>query len=261
MIKICKLIKLTTCFVLFLIATGAFGQSEFKITISDGTSEVRQVTANTNFSVIVEAINSTTRAVDASVGLQVGLVVSAGTLTSSSSASLEPNLMSGTFTWDDLKIDALGEDITITVREVTSSAPTFLSVESAEFDVVANELSFITRVSGGETASIDYSMHQGASNLLEGTSTSLFTFKITDVGTDGLPTILNNITFLLENHTNLRVLALFHGSTFLAELNVPAAIELNGGEYYLSFEDLGFEVESDDNEDVNVRGYFLRRCR
>ena len=33
MIKICKLIKLTTCFVLFLIATGAFGQTVLDISV------------------------------------------------------------------------------------------------------------------------------------------------------------------------------------------------------------------------------------
>ena len=250
MIKICKLIKLTTCFVLFLIATGAFGQTNvLKITVSNGDAEI---TANTDFRVTVEAVDETSGTPDISLTPTVELTVSAGVLSSSSSASLSQPLSSGSSTWSDLKINALGVGITITVEDISGGGVTQLAtVTSSPFNVVGNAAALISRV-GGETASIAYGGSQAPSALTKVNTTSLFTFKILDaLGVDGLPTTLTDISFDITNHGNLRALALFNDEddTKIAELQVTGSTA--------AFTGLTIVASSGSSKDVNLRATFL----
>ena len=116
----------------------------------------------------------------------------------------------------------------------------------------------ITRAVGGESATpIEYYTYQAASNLTEGGSASLFTFNINDsaTGTDGLRTILTAISFDITNHENLRMLALFDGTTNIAELEVAENIINNT----LSFAELSIVATSGMSKAVNVRATFLER--
>ncbi|MBC6410285.1 MAG: Ig-like domain-containing protein, partial [Ekhidna sp.] len=78
-------------------------------------------------------------------------------------------------------------------------------------------------VVGGETANIDYAANQ-QTDLTRGTGVSLASIEITDAGSvDGIPTILTELTLTVTNDTYLRQLALYDGSTELAEITVSGS--------------------------------------
>ena len=145
------------------------------------------------------------------------------------------------------------------VLSTTGADNQTVSVSGTVVVVVASKdaTSTITRVAGGESATpIAYGGLQEKTPLTTGNSASLFTFEIndSDTGTDGLPTILTEISFEITNHENLRTLALFDGSMRLAELVVAANIVTNT----LTFS--GFpeiKAPTGSNKEVNVRATFL----
>ena len=135
MIKIYKLIKLTTGVVLFLITTGtAFGQAttfniEVPIIAEVGTNNAE---VGTNFAVTVTAVDGG-GAIDANATPQVTLSVTSGASTGTlTSAELVATLIGGTHTWSDLQYNA-AETITLTVMDNAGSSPL---TEAASTDIV-----------------------------------------------------------------------------------------------------------------------------
>ena len=191
---------------------------------------------------------------------EVRLSVSAGTLTSNGGfPGLTASLDDGSYTWNNLQINALGDNVTITVTDMSTS---FTPVVSRMFNVVSNRTSTITRApSGGETPSIAYGGFQAASNLTEGGSVRLFTFRISDEATIGekLKTKLTDISFDITNHRNLRTLALFNSSSPLVELDVGTNISDNTLTFSLTSESAIFQGQTfhGSSGNMDVRATFL----
>ena len=198
MIKICKLIKLTAYIVLFLIATGAFGQTATHLVIS---APGNAITAGTNFSVTVRAVHSGSTT-DGTATPQVTLSLRSGTTSILSSggntAGLTVPLSSGTHTWNDLQIDRAG-----TVRMLATDnadpplarATTDLSIIAApvvatelaitvptESVVVNTNFSVTVRAVGSDGATATTGTIQVRLSLAPGTGTSPGTGALTSSG-------------------------------------------------------------------------------
>ena len=250
MIKTCK-IKLAISIVFFLTITGiAFGQTATTFAIEVNTATV---TVGTDFSVTVRAVDddgatATTGSIEVRLGLATGAT---GALTSGGSSPLTVTL-GGTYThtWNDLRYDRVGT-ITITATDQDSSSP--LTAASADIDFIGDATSTIARVDGGESATpIAYAGLQAPSNLAQGTSASLFTFEVSDAGSDGLQTEIASISCDITNYENLRTLELFVGGSSLSvEVSVTGNI--------VTFMRLGaniIDVPNAGNLEFNVRATF-----
>jgi hypothetical protein len=90
----------------------------------------------------------------------------------------------------------------------------------------SNVSDIIIHASFTEPSNIDYASTQENSNLTVGTSVELAQFTLRDGGAttdaDANSTTLNAITFTITNHTNLRRLALYDGSTELSEVAISS---------------------------------------
>ncbi|MEI6684067.1 MAG: choice-of-anchor D domain-containing protein, partial [Bacteroidota bacterium] len=103
---------------------------------------------------------------------------------------------------------------------------TVLPAFSSSSDIIANT-SFVY------PANIAYSGYQGTAPLTTGTSVEVAQFDIRDGGAtlsdpDGLPTILTAITFNVANSSSIRRIALFDGTSNLAEVAGGATASFSG---------------------------------
>lgn len=118
------------------------------------------------------------------------------------------------------------------------------------FSFTQSSSSTVTKVATSEEATFDYaeySAHTATSNLTDGGTDNLMTIRITDSDTDNQPTIVNAITFTLTNFNNLATVALFDGTTRLAEAPAAASVSFTG---------LTASVTDNTTKDLNIRTTF-----
>ncbi len=103
----------------------------------------------------------------------------------------------------------------------------------------------------GATSGIVYSNHQ-QTDLTSVTGVSLMNIDVTDQGTtDGVPTTLSTLQLSITNHSLLRKLAVYDGTTELAELTVDPA---NMGTE--TFTGMNFSIPDGATGTLNIRGSF-----
>jgi hypothetical protein len=104
-----------------------------------------------------------------------------------------------------------------------------------------------------EPSLIDYYNYQEVSDLNVSNSIELAMFTARDGGVSGdgdfSSTVLNSITFNVQNNSSLRRLALYSGSTELAEIAVSGSTA--------TFSGLNFSISDDASEDLSLRTSFV----
>lgn len=119
-------------------------------------------------------------------------------------------------------------------------------IPSTSSDIIANSMYTYD-------SNIDYTIYQAATITNTSQSVNLFKFDIRDGGTtandlDGLPTILNAITFNITNTSMIRSAALFNGNAMVN--NAPT---LNTGAGTIAFSGLsGSDVTAQDNSSQSL---------
>lgn len=113
-------------------------------------------------------------------------------------------------------------------------------------------------LNGGTTTAIDYTVSQSDGPLTTGNSVSLAQFTLLDGNAptnddDSAPTILTDLTIVLGDHTNIRKVALFNGTSNLGEFDVT----VTGAT--VTFTGLTLTAPDDDNTgiDFRIRATFL----
>ena len=143
-----------------------------------------------------------------------------------------------------------GETRTLTVSDDASGAGALTEIMGSFTLLPVNQNSDAQIVPGGETANIDYAANQ-QDNLTSTTGVSLASIEITDPASgndDGNPTILTELTMTVTNASYLRQLALYDGTTELAEIAV------SGGT--ANFTGMNLEVSNRSTTTLTLRGSF-----
>lgn len=142
-------------------------------------------------------------------------------------------------------------DVTLTDANVVFNTDNDNAISfTRNFSFTQSSSSTVTKVASSEESTFDYaeySAHTATSNLTDGGTDNLITIRITDSDTDNQPTIVNAITFTLTNFSNLATVALFDGTTRLAEAPAAASISFTG---------LTASVTDNTTKDLNIRTTF-----
>ncbi len=206
----------------FAVSSGAVGTlvlaSGFEFTMLPSSLYV-----DFDFSLTVSAVDAGgNRDLDAVNLVTLSKAMGTGVV-SSASGNLTENLVSGSFTWTDLRVNAfdnnLGYTFTVTdgggrLLAHTSSPP--IATSSPDNN------STLTRVGGEQGAKIPYiSFDAAVGSLSTIKGEEMLTFSISDAGGDGLPTTVTAVDVDVTSGTasEIRSLGIVDGATLLGDLS------------------------------------------
>jgi hypothetical protein len=180
-----------------------------------------------------------------------------GSISSTGTASaVSVPFVNGLGTASAITHSVLGTNLTLTAS--LSATPAIASTPvSSTFDITASNQANIVLKAITESTNIPYEDFQAASSLTTANSVELAQFTIQDAGAmpgtdaDNAPTSMDGITFVIGNVSALRTVAIFDGSTRIAEL--PAISPLVFSNLVAG---VGITAADDNSKTFSVRATF-----